>query len=202
MTRERGTLGRHIRRPFGRRIGRIQFALATILVSLALTAEDCSGPSQGVGGRGGASNSPSSAVATRAATPEALAIAAPSPTAAPVASRTPATARSAGPAPTVAKPPTSKPAPPARITFPAGPASGHPGQVATLAAHYSPSALCSIVVHYKSGPSKAQGLQAKLTDGAGNVSWSWLIGTNTTHGQWPITVTCGPASAQSYISVT
>jgi hypothetical protein len=35
----------------------------------------------------------------------------------------------------------------------------------------------------------------------GNVSWSWIIGTNTTRGQWTITVTCGSASAQSFINV-
>ena len=120
----------------------------------------------------------------------------------PVATPVPTISRAAAPAPTLSRAPASKPAPlPVRITFPAGPASGHPGQVATLGAHYTPGVLCTIVVHYKSGPSKAQGLGAKRTDGSGNVSWSWIIGTNTTHGQWPITVTCGSASAQSYINV-
>ena len=191
-------MGRHVRRALDDlRISRIHVALAAILVSFVLTAESCSGTAQGVGG-GAPSTSPSSAIATATPTPETLATPPPTPTprATPVATPAPTISRAAGPAPT------SKPALlPVRITFPAGPASGHPGQVATLGAHYTPGVLCTIVVHYKSGPSKAQGLGAKHTDGSGNVSWSWIIGTNTTRGQWPITVTCGSASAQSYINV-
>jgi micrococcal nuclease len=57
------------------------------------------------------------------------------------------------------------------------------------------------VVHYKSGPSRAKGLGPKVTNGAGLVSWSWFIGTNTTRGQWPIDVTCGSARGLSYINV-
>ena len=190
-------MGRHIHRPFGHsRLWRIHIGLAAILVSLALTAEDCSGTAQGVGG-GAPSNSPAASVGTSAAEPQA-----PTPTATPVAALAPTISRPATPVPTVSKAPISRPAPPVGITFPAGPASGHPGQVASLAAHYLPRVLCSIVVHYKSGPSTAKGLGAKPTDAAGNVSWSWIIGTNTTRGQWPITVTCGSASAQTYISVT
>jgi micrococcal nuclease len=99
-------------------------------------------------------------------------------------------------------PPPSQPAPEqAQVTFPNGPASGRPGQTANLTAHYQPGASCGIVVHYKSGPSRAQGLTAKTTNGAGLVSWSWFIGTNTTPGQWPIDVTCGSASGQTYINV-
>ena len=191
-------MGRHVQRALDDlRISRIHVALAAIVVSFVLTAESCSGTAQGVGG-GAPSTSPSSVIATATPTPEAPATPPPTPTAraTPVATPAPTISRAAGPAPT------SKPAPlPGRITFPVGPASGHPGQVATLGAHYTPGVLCTIVVHYKSGPSKAQGLGAKRTDGSGNVSWSWIIGTNTTHGQWPITVTCGSASAQSYINV-
>jgi len=191
-------LGRHAQRALDDlRISRIHVALAAIVVSFVLTAESCSGTAQGVGG-GAPSPAPSSVIATATPTPEAPATPPPTPTprATPVATPAPTISRAAGPAPT------SKPALlPVRITFPAGPASGHPGQVATLGAHYTPGVLCTIVVHYKSGPSKAQGLGAKQTDGSGNVSWSWIIGTNTTRGQWPITVTCGSASAQSYINV-
>ena len=105
--------------------------------------------------------------------------------------------------PTATETPTpSQPAPEqAQVTFPNGPASGRPGQTANLTAHYQPGVSCGIVVHYKSGPSRAQGLTAKTTNGAGLVSWSWFIGTNTTPGQWPIDVTCGSASGQTYINV-
>ena len=197
-------MGRHVQRALDDlRISRIHLALVAILVSFVLTAESCSGTAQGVGG-GAPSTSPSSVIATATPAPETLATATPTatPRATPVATPVPTISRAAAPAPTLSRAPASKPAPlPGRITFPAGPASGHPGQVATLGAHYTPGVLCTIVVHYKSGPSKAQGLGAKRTDGSGNVSWSWIIGTNTTRGQWPITVTCGSASAQSYINV-
>jgi micrococcal nuclease len=52
-------------------------------------------------------------------------------------------------------------------------------------------------VHYKSGPSKAQGLTPQTADGAGNATWSWIVGTNTTPGSWPIDVLCGTASART-----
>src|SRR2546425_8155859 len=45
-----------------------------------------------------------------------------------------------------------------------------------------------------------RGLDAKTSDGAGNVSWTWIVGSNTTPGQWPIHVTCGSASGQTFLS--
>jgi micrococcal nuclease len=47
-------------------------------------------------------------------------------------------------------------------------------------------------VYYKSGPSVAQGLYSKRPK-AGKVSWTWMVGTNTTSGRWPIAVNCGAA---------
>jgi len=148
---------------------RVHVALAAVLCSIALTAEDCSGATT--------TGVPATSTSTTAAT------ATPRPTLLPTEAP-------------------SEPAPPqAQVTFPSGPASGYPGQTANLTAHYQPGVSCSIVVHYKSGPSRAQGLTAKTTNGAGLVAWSWFIGTNTTPGQWPIDVTCGSASGQTYINV-
>jgi hypothetical protein len=70
--------------------------------------------------------------------------------------------------------------------------SSYPGDYATLTAAVSPARRCSIVVYYKSGPSRAQGLYSK-TPSAGRVSWTWKVGTNTTPGRWAITVSCGSA---------
>jgi hypothetical protein len=70
--------------------------------------------------------------------------------------------------------------------------TSYPGDYATLTATVAPARRCSIVVYYKSGPSRAQGLYAK-TPRAGRVSWSWKVGTNTTPGRWAITVSCGSA---------
>jgi hypothetical protein len=56
-------------------------------------------------------------------------------------------------------------------------------------------------VTYKSGPSTAQGLVAKTTDGAGAASWSWIVGAATTPGTWPIDVRCAGASARTTFDV-
>jgi hypothetical protein len=75
------------------------------------------------------------------------------------------------------------------VTSPAAPFTD-----ATLTISTSPGANCSIVVHYKSGPSRAKGLIPKVTDGSGRVSWTWRVGSNTTPGRWPIVVTCDKGS--------
>jgi hypothetical protein len=69
-----------------------------------------------------------------------------------------------------------------------------PGSYATLAAKVSKPATCKIIVMYKSGSSHASGLYPKHT-AHGLVSWTWMVGTNTTGGRWPIYVFCGSAGA-------
>lgn len=64
------------------------------------------------------------------------------------------------------------------------------GQDATLMARTLSGAQCSITVYYMSGPSRAQGLYPKPADAQGYVSWTWKVGTRTTHGTWPIVVSC------------
>jgi hypothetical protein len=67
------------------------------------------------------------------------------------------------------------------------------GSYATLTARVKPSRVkCSITVYYKSGASTAQGLYSKRPS-HGRVSWTWMVGTRTTPGRWPITVSCGRA---------
>jgi micrococcal nuclease len=151
------------------RVTRVRIALAAVVFSIALSAEQCSGAP---------------------------------PTSLPVTARTATATATATPAatPTEAPAPLQPPVAP-EVTFPNGPASGRPGQTATLTAHYGRGVSCGIVVRYKSGPSQAKGLGPKITNGAGLVSWSWFIGTNTTRGQWPIDVTCGSASGRSFINV-
>src|SRR5215467_14847793 len=72
-----------------------------------------------------------------------------------------------------------------RVTSPA-----RRNSYATLVAQVVPRQLCRIAVYYKSGPSHAQGLYPKLPRN-GRVSWTWMVGTNTTAGRWPIRVSCG-----------
>jgi hypothetical protein len=71
------------------------------------------------------------------------------------------------------------------VTSPAAPFTD-----ATLTVSTAPGANCSIVVHYKSGPSRAKGLVPKVASSSGRVSWTWRVGSNTTAGRWPIVVTC------------
>ncbi len=80
------------------------------------------------------------------------------------------------------------------------------GQYATAAAATVPGASCRIEVVYKSGPSSASGLGDKTASSSGLVSWTWRVGTRTTTGTWPVTVTCSvgdsTASATRTFQVT
>ncbi len=78
-----------------------------------------------------------------------------------------------------------------RLLHVTSPAS--PGSYATLTVSVSPARTCSITVFYKSGTSVARGLYRKRTSAAGRVSWTWMVGTRTTGGRWPIAVDCGSA---------
>ena len=69
-----------------------------------------------------------------------------------------------------------------------------PGAHATLVVHVVSVRRCRITVYYKSGPSVAKGLNPKRPV-HGRVSWTWMVGTNTTAGRWPIQVSCGSAGS-------
>jgi len=75
------------------------------------------------------------------------------------------------------------------------------GATASLTASAAPGAACNITVYYKSGPSKASGLEPKTTDASGRVSWQWRVGVNTTPGTWRIVVKCGDKSAETTFTV-
>ncbi len=72
-----------------------------------------------------------------------------------------------------------------------------PGNAASITVKTAPNTACTITVTYKSGPSQAHGLDPKSGDKDGIVSWAWIVGTNTTPGEWPINVTCSAGSRQS-----
>ncbi|MBE0448263.1 MAG: S-layer homology domain-containing protein [Actinobacteria bacterium] len=63
------------------------------------------------------------------------------------------------------------------------------GEPANLIARTAPGAECNVTVIYASGPSDAEGLEPKTADPDGLVSWTWIVGTRTTPGKWPIIVT-------------
>ena len=163
-------------RPSTSRVAAVGWAAAT-LASFVIAACQAD-QNTGVGG-----GAPSSSSPDRSAAPTATATATP-----------------------VAATPTPVPAPPAApvasVNFVNAPLTARPGQATTLIVKTSPNIGCTIEVDYKSGPSHAQGLVPKTSDAGGNVAWTWIVGTRTTPGQWPISVTCGSASNQTYINVT
>ena len=75
------------------------------------------------------------------------------------------------------------------------------GSYAAVAARISPSASCSITVYYKSGPSKAIGLEPKTADASGMVSWTWKVGIRTTSGTWRIVVNCNGVTKETMHTV-
>jgi hypothetical protein len=77
-----------------------------------------------------------------------------------------------------------------------------PRGTARLAIETVAEAVCTITVEYDSGPSQAQGLTEKTTDGDGKVDWSWLVGSNTAAGRYPITVYCAKGDRDAYLEVT
>ena len=163
------------------------------LTVVGLAAPPASSTSaQGVGGGNPSSVPEPVLLATPAATPTVRPTATPSPTPTPTPTA----------APTLAPTQTPPPPPPATVTFVNGPLTASPGQTVTLFVRTAANTGCSIEVDYKSGPSNAQGLYPKTSDRTGNVSWTWMVGTRTTPGDWPIYVTCGSANNSTYITVT
>ena len=91
--------------------------------------------------------------------------------------------------------PTPKPTPKPvigtiKVTVTSFTSSVSPGQDASITIRTTAGASCSIVVEYKSGPSQAKGLGPEKANSSGVASWTWLVGSRTTHGSWPVTVTC------------
>ena len=152
----------------------------------------------GSGGSGTASTSGTGAGAAPASAPAAAQATAGAPATAAPATTAPAPAPAPTPPPpapaTVAPPPPASVVP-TRILSVTSPVAR--GSDATLQAQSSPNVTCSITVTYKSGPSHASGLAAATTDGAGLVSWTWLVGSRTTPGTWPIRVSCAAAGTAS-----
>ena len=64
-----------------------------------------------------------------------------------------------------------------------------PGENAHISVTGKPNTEYSIIVDYPSGYSEAEGLYNKTSDSNGVVSWTWEVGTRTTPGTYPITIT-------------
>ncbi len=77
-----------------------------------------------------------------------------------------------------------------------------PGNAASITVKTAPTVACTITVTYKSGPSRARGLVPKTADEDGIVGWAWIVGTQTTPGEWPITVTCSEGGKQETLEIS
>ncbi len=110
---------------------------------------------------------------------------------------------SARPTPTARPASTPAPAPPATagVVITQEPGAVSRGATASVGARTAPRQRCSITVRYKSGRSTAAGLVPKAANDTGNVAWRWKVGTRTTPGSWPVTITCGHTSATTSVRV-
>lgn len=65
------------------------------------------------------------------------------------------------------------------------------GETATLTIKGKPNTEYSISVYYSSGASKAAGLENKISDSNGNVTWTWEVGAKTKSGEHRIVINGG-----------
>ncbi len=77
------------------------------------------------------------------------------------------------------------------ITVVASPGTIVRGNEATVTIKGAPNTEYDITVKYSSGPSSAKGLENKVSDANGNVSWTWKVAKNTKVGTYTITVEGG-----------
>ena len=149
-------------------------------------------PSQDTAQPTGTQSEPVRVTTTRppTAVPPTTAAARTSPTIVRPTSARPTTASPRALAPLVSR----QPAPALSVRILSLPATGQGNRV-TATVKTASGAVCSIEVTYKSGPSKAAGLGRKTASSSGRLTWTWLVGTRTTPGDWPVTVTCQKGSA-------
>jgi micrococcal nuclease len=76
------------------------------------------------------------------------------------------------------------------------------GDEASITVKTKPYASGSIEVDYKSGPSKARGLDPKKANSQGVISWSWKVGTNTTPGTYNVIIRVGGQTITRHLVVT
>jgi hypothetical protein len=74
--------------------------------------------------------------------------------------------------------------------------------MASLTIQTAAAAHCTIQVRYRSGPSKARGLEPATADSEGKITWSWRVGYRTGVGNWPIEVACESAANKAHRSAS
>lgn len=66
-----------------------------------------------------------------------------------------------------------------------------PGDTGYAEIQGKPGVRYSITVYYKSGASKAKGLDPQTADDTGTAAWHWKVGSKTSPGTFRITITGG-----------
>lgn len=74
------------------------------------------------------------------------------------------------------------------------------GNMATISVKGLPNTEYSITVTYSS-VSTAKGLENKVSDGEGNISWSWRVGSRTKPGKYKIEIQCQSEKMTVYFTV-
>ena len=110
------------------------------------------------------------------------------------------------PKPTETQPDPTKPTSPDTenmvLTFVQWPETIKRGKDGTVIIQGKPNTEYTIRVYYKSGTSTAKGLEAKVSDADGMVTWTWKVSSRTTPGDFKIVVTGGGETVTVYYSVT
>ena len=76
------------------------------------------------------------------------------------------------------------------------------GSDVTVSIKGLPNTTYDIDVIYSSGPSKASGLEDKISDSEGNVSWTFKVSSNVKPGTYEVKITDGENSASYNLEVT
>lgn len=74
------------------------------------------------------------------------------------------------------------------------------GETATLVVKGLPNTEYSIKVYYSSGASKAAGLENKISDSDGKITWKWKIGSRTKDGEHKIEISGENGSTVLYFT--
>ena len=64
-----------------------------------------------------------------------------------------------------------------------------------------PEVAWYLSIRYATGYGTAAGLGEQIADADGVVEWSWRIGSNTTVGDWPVTISGNGESLRFYLSI-
>lgn len=89
-----------------------------------------------------------------------------------------------------------------KLAVTSAPGTVSKGSSASISIKGKPNTQYSISVHYSSGVSKANGLEAKTSDANGSVTWSWKIGAKTKSGTYDIVISDGTDEIGSSITIS